>query len=58
MPLKNQHGFMKMKRGEMMSEDEEVKEWVNKYGGVTSYSFMIYGPMTVKDNAIINKGLT
>lgn len=41
-----------------MGEDEEVKEWVNEYGGVTSYSFMIYGPMTVRDNAIINKGLT
>ena len=45
---------------EMAQTEEEqiVKDWKNKYGSVTGYSFMIYGPMTVKDNAIINKGLT
>ena len=43
----------------MKTEEEEiVSDWKNKYGSVTGYSFMIYGPMTVKDNAIINKGLT
>ena len=43
----------------MMSDEEEIlREWKNKHGSVTGYSFMIYGPMTVKDNAIINKGLT
>ena len=43
----------------MKTEEEEiVRDWKNKYGSVTGYSFMIYGPMTVKDNAIINKGLT
>ena len=39
-------------------EEEIIKHWKNKYGSVTGYSFMIYGPMTVKDNAILNKGLT
>jgi len=43
----------------MITEEEEiVRDWKNKHGSVTGYSFMIYGPMTVKDNAIINKGLT
>ena len=43
-----------------MNDEEEqiVKEWKDEYGSVTGYSFMIYGPMTVKDNAILNKGLT
>ena len=39
-------------------EEEIVKHWKNIHGSVTGYSFMIYGPMTVKDNAILNKGLT
>ena len=43
---------------EKTEEEEVVRNWKNKYGSVTGYSFMIYGPMTVKDNAIINKGLT
>ena len=43
----------------MITDEEEiVRDWKNKHGSVTGYSFMIYGPMTVKDNAIINKGLT
>lgn len=43
----------------MQNEEEQVvRDWKNKHGSVTGYSFMIYGPMTVKDNAIINKGLT
>ena len=37
---------------------EVVKQWKDEYGSVTGYSFMIYGHMTVKDNAILNKGLT
>jgi len=43
---------------ETTDEEEIVRDWKNKHGSVTGYSFMIYGPMTVKDNAIINKGLT
>ena len=35
-----------------------IEDWKDKYGGVTSYSFMVYSPMTIKDNAIINEGLT
>jgi hypothetical protein len=42
----------------MEEENLELKEWIDKYGTVTSYSFMIYGPMSIRDNAIINKGLT
>jgi len=39
-------------------DGDEISQWIEDYGSVTSYSFMIYGPMTIKDNAIINKGLT
>jgi len=39
-------------------EENTVQEWIDEFGGVTSYSFMIYGPMTIKDNAILNRGLT
>ena len=35
-----------------------IEDWKNEYGGVTSYSFIVYSPMTIKDNAIINEGLT
>jgi len=38
--------------------EDEISQWIEDYGSVTSYSFMIYGPMSIKDNAIINKGLT
>jgi len=40
------------------TDEEIVRHWKDKHGSVTGYSFMIYGPMTVKDNAILNKGLT
>ena len=39
-------------------EDFTVKEWLEEYGTVTGYTWMVYGPMTIKDDAIINKGLT
>lgn len=42
----------------MDEENDEVQEWINEHGSITSYAFMIYGPMTIKDNAIVNKGLT
>ena len=51
-------GKVKKMNNEKTEEEEVVRNWKNKYGSVTGYSFMIYGPMTVKDNAIINKGLT
>ena len=43
-----------------MNDEEEqiVKEWKDEYGSVTGYSFMIYGPMTIRDQAILNHGLT
>ena len=40
------------------TDEEIVRHWKDKHGSVTGYSFMIYGPMTLKDNAILNKGLT
>ena len=46
----------------MMNYDEVdgsvIEQWKDEYGGVTSYSFMVYSPITIKDNAIINEGLT
>ena len=42
----------------MCEYNNEIEQWLEKYGTVTSYSFMIYGPMSIRDNAIINKGLT
>jgi|TARA_R100000152_G_C6772737_1_gene199775 hypothetical protein len=38
--------------------NEDIMDWVEKFGSVTTYTFMVYGTYTVKDNAIINKGLT
>ena len=38
--------------------NEDIMDWVEKFGSVTTYTFMVYGSYTVKDNAIINKGLT
>tara|TARA_R110002012_G_scaffold86582_1_gene214942 strand:+ start:3130 stop:3504 length:375 start_codon:yes stop_codon:yes gene_type:complete len=35
-----------------------IEQWKDEYGGVTSYSFMVYSPISIKDNAIINEGLT
>ncbi len=39
-------------------DDFTVKAWLDEYGTVTGYTWMVYGPMTIKDDAIINKGLT
>ena len=38
--------------------NEDIMDWVEKFGSVTTYTFMVFGTYTVKDNAIINKGLT
>jgi hypothetical protein len=35
-----------------------LEEWLNDYGEVTSFSFNIYTYYGVRDNAIINAGLT
>ena len=37
--------------------NEDIMDWVERFGSVTTYTFMVYGVYTVKDNAIINKGL-
>jgi len=38
--------------------NEDIMDWVEKFGSVTTHTFMVFGDFTVKDNAIINKGLT
>jgi len=35
-----------------------IEEWLNDYGELTSFSFMVYSYYGVRDNAIINFGLT
>jgi len=35
-----------------------VKSWIEKYGGVTNFSYNVYSPMGMRDLAIINFGLT
>tara|TARA_R100000152_G_C6722055_1_gene147907 strand:- start:495 stop:866 length:372 start_codon:yes stop_codon:yes gene_type:complete len=49
-----------MKKGEkgMKMFNEDIMDWVERFGSVTTYTFMVYGAYTVKDNSIINKGLT
>jgi hypothetical protein len=34
------------------------EEWLNEYGDITSFSYMIFGHFGIRDNATINMGLT
>ncbi len=56
MKKQERSGVKKMEVSE--SDGSIIEHWKNEYGSVTSYSFMVYSPMTIKDNAIINEGLT
>lgn len=38
--------------------DTQLEEWIEKYGDLTAYSFMIYGEYGLRDNAVICQGLT
>jgi hypothetical protein len=42
----------------MLAENKWLMKWVEKYGGVTSYCFMVYGPLSPKDVAILNFAVT
>jgi hypothetical protein len=35
-----------------------LEKWLNEYGEITSFSFIMYSYYGVRDNAIINAGLT
>ena len=39
-------------------KEQWLEKWIDEYGEITSYSFMVYGPISVRDNAIINFGVT
>jgi len=39
-------------------EDNYYEDWLNEYGEITSFSFMVFGHYGMKDNATINIGLT
>jgi len=42
----------------MPKPDTRLEEWIEQYGEITTYSFMIYGHYGLRDNAIICQGLT
>ena len=37
--------------------DPEILKWTEKYGSVTTFSFMIYGPIDEKDTVFLLQGL-
>jgi hypothetical protein len=37
--------------------DPEILKWTEKYGSVTTFSFMVYGPIDEKDTILLLKGL-
>jgi hypothetical protein len=39
-------------------QEQWLEKWIDEHGETTSYSFMVYGPISVKDNAIINYAVT
>ena len=43
---------------EFFKKNNWLEKWKEEFGGITSYSFNIYGPMTIRDQAILNHGLT
>ena len=49
-----------MKKGEQMKMhfNDDIRDLLDRFGSVTTYTFMVYGSLSIKDNAIINKGLT
>ena len=41
-----------------MLQDEHIQEWINEYGGVTSYTYLVYGEIDNRDLMMIQQGLT
>ena len=42
----------------MNDSETRLEEWIEEFGEVTSYSFMVFSYFGLRDNAIINQGLT
>jgi hypothetical protein len=42
----------------MGDSETRLEEWIDEFGEVTSYSFMVFSYFGLRDNAIINQGLT
>jgi len=42
----------------MNDADTRLEEWIEEFGEVTSYSFMLFSYFGLRDNAIVNQGLT
>lgn len=47
-----------MLRDDKMFQDSLIQDWVKEYGKVTSYSFIVYGPIVDEDLTMIQSGLT
>lgn len=42
----------------VLLQDSHVQEWIRDYGEVTSYSFIVYGPLEDTDLVMIQQGLS
>ena len=42
----------------MDDTDLRLEQWIEEFGEVTSYSFMVYSYFGLRDNAVINQGIT
>tara|TARA_R110002012_G_scaffold312581_2_gene523467 strand:- start:2522 stop:2881 length:360 start_codon:yes stop_codon:yes gene_type:complete len=42
----------------MSDSDTRLEEWIEEFGEVTSYSYMIFSYFGLRDNSIVNQGLT
>ena len=47
-----------VKEGDYLLQDEHIQEWIKEYGGVTSYTFLVYGEVDNRDLMMIQQGLT
>ena len=41
-----------------MLQDKHIQEWIKEYGGVTSYTYLVYGEVDNRDLMMIQQGLT
>ena len=42
----------------MNDSDMRLEQWIEEFGEITSYSFMVFSYFGLRDNAIVNQGLT
>lgn len=40
-----------------MLQDTHIQQWISKYGGVTSYTYIVYGAIEQRDLMMIQQGL-